>query len=66
MKVAWRKLEGVVTVYEGSLDAAERGCILFFHGLGASKDVQLPDLESLAARGFLVVGVGGVGHGERR
>lgn len=69
MKVAWRKLEGVpvVTVYKGSLDAAtDRGCILFFHGLGASKDVQLPDLESLAARGFLVVGVDGVGHGERR
>ena len=46
--------------------AAERGCILFFHGLGASKDVQRPDLESLAAQGYLVVGVDSVGHGERR
>ena len=46
--------------------AAEKGCILFFHGLGASKDVQRPDLESLAAQGYLVVGVDSVGHGERR
>ena len=55
MKVERRKLEGVpvVTLYESSLDAAaDRGCILFYHGLGASKGVQLPDLESLAARGF--------------
>ena len=46
--------------------AAEKGCVLFFHGLGASKDVQRPDLESLAAAGYLVVGVDSVGHGERR
>lgn len=46
--------------------AAEKGCILFFHGLGASKDVQRPDLESLASPGYLVVGVDSVGHGERR
>lgn len=55
MKVAQRELEGVpvVTVYKGFLDAAaDRGCILFFHGLGASNDVQLPNLESLAARDF--------------
>lgn len=39
---------------------------MFFHGLGASKDVQRPDLESLAAAEYLVVGVDSVGQGERR
>lgn len=46
--------------------AAERGCILVFHGLGASKDAQLKELEALARQGFLAVGVDNVGHGERR
>ncbi len=46
--------------------AAEKGCVLFFHGLGASKEVQRPDLESLAAQGYLVIGIDSVGHGERR
>lgn len=45
---------------------AERGCTVVFHGLGASKDVQLKELESLAEQGFLAVGVDNVGHGERR
>lgn len=57
----------VLTVFQGEPGrAAEKGCILFFHGLGASKDVQRPDLESLAAQGYLVVGIDSVGHGERR
>ena len=56
-----------LVVVEGDLGtAAEKGCVLFFHGLGASKDVQRPDLESLAAQGYLVIGVDSVGHGERR
>lgn len=57
----------VLAVYEGRReDAAAKGCILFFHGLGASKDVQLSDLESLAKHGFMAVGVDNVGHGDRR
>jgi alpha-beta hydrolase superfamily lysophospholipase len=40
--------------------------VLWFHGLGAEKDVHLPELEQLAARGFLAVGVDAAGHGERR
>jgi uncharacterized protein len=55
-----------VLVSEGSAErAAERGAILFFHGLGASKETHLEDLELLAARGFLAVGLDNVGHGER-
>lgn len=46
--------------------AAERGCILVFHGLSASKDIPLSELESLACQGFLAVGVDNVGHGARR
>jgi uncharacterized protein len=46
--------------------AAARGCTVVFHGLGASKDAQLKELESLAGQGFLAVGVDNVGHGERR
>ena len=39
---------------------------LWFHGLGADKDVHLPELEQLAAQGFLAIGIDAVGHGERR
>lgn len=53
-------------VYKGHLqEASQKGCIFFFHGLRASKDVQSKELESLAEHGFLVVGVDNVGHGER-
>ena len=53
-------------VYKNDLRAAShRGCILFYHGLGASKDKQLKELMDLASSGFLVVGVDNVGHGDR-
>lgn len=56
-----------VFVYENDIEsAAQNGTVLFFHGLGASKDVQLHDLKNLAQHGFLVVGMDNVGHGERR
>jgi dienelactone hydrolase len=38
----------------------------WFHGLGADKDVHLPELERLGAEGFLAIGIDAVGHGERR
>lgn len=54
-------------VFQGDVEAAaEKGCILVFHGLGAAKDVHFKELESLAAQGFLTVGIDNVGHGERR
>ena len=56
-----------VLVYKGEAEvAAERGCILCYHGLGSSKDAWLHDLREIAARGFLVVAVDNAGHGERR
>lgn len=39
---------------------------LWFHGLSADKDVHRPELERLAASGFLAIGVDCAGHGERR
>lgn len=40
-------------------------CVLYLHGLGASKDVHTVDLERLAARGHLAIALDAVGHGER-
>jgi len=55
-----------VLVSDGAPErAAERGAVLFFHGLGASKETHLEDLELLAGSGFLAVGLDNVGHGER-
>lgn len=42
-----------------------RTCVLYLHGLGASKGVHAVDLQRLAARGHLAIGVDAVGHGER-
>ena len=54
-------------VFEGSMEkAAARGTILLYHGFSASKESNVKELESLAARGFLAVGVDNIGHGKRR
>jgi uncharacterized protein len=69
MQINYRKFGDIpaVLLHEGLLDkAVQKGCILCYHGLTASKDVWLHDLEEVARRGFLVVGVDSVGHGERR
>jgi len=47
-------------------ERARLGTILFYHGFGKSKDDYVPVLQRLAEAGFLVVGVDGIGHGERR
>lgn len=46
--------------------AAERGTVLFMHGLGANKEINQPELERFADAGFLAIGIDAVGHGERR
>jgi dienelactone hydrolase len=43
-----------------------RPAVLFYHGLQSDKETHRKELESLAAQGFLAVGVDAVGHGERR
>lgn len=47
-------------------ERAKLGTILFYHGFGESKDGYAPVLQRLAEAGFLVIGVDGIGHGERR
>jgi dienelactone hydrolase len=39
---------------------------LVFHGLGASKEVQVPELRQIASAGFTAVVLDNVGHGARR
>lgn len=57
----------VAILYKGDLEtAANKGCILCYHGLTSSKDDWLHDLEMIAEKGFVVVGVDNVGHGERK
>ncbi len=45
--------------------SVSNGTILFYHGLGASKETLLPEITRLAAAGFFVVAVDAVGHGSR-
>ena len=46
-------------------DSLERPVVLFYHGLHTSKETHIKELEELAHRGALAVGVDFVGHGER-
>ncbi|MFL6594857.1 MAG: dienelactone hydrolase family protein [Chthoniobacterales bacterium] len=43
-----------------------RPAVLFYHGLHSDKETHRKELESLAAHGFLAVGVDAIAHGERR
>lgn len=56
-----------LVVFRGTPEeSAKLGTILFYHGFGESKDGYVSVLQRLAEVGFLVVGVDGIGHGERR
>lgn len=46
--------------------AAARGTVLLYHGLGASKEAHLDTLAALAGTGLLAVGLDNLWHGERR
>ena len=45
--------------------SVHKGTILFYHGLGAAKELHLAEIEQLTAAGFLVIAVDAVGHGQR-
>ncbi len=47
-------------------ESARKGTVLFYHGFTATKEVNRPELEGLAAAGFLAIGIDNAGHGERR
>jgi len=46
--------------------AGRRPALVYLHGTGGSKERSLPRLKELAQRGFVVVGLDGRFHGERR
>ncbi|MBI2841336.1 MAG: alpha/beta hydrolase [Acidobacteria bacterium] len=62
----WGEIPTVVVAAGRFEEAASRGTILFFHGLGADKEANLKEYLSLSRRGFLVVGIDNAGHGQRR
>ncbi len=67
IEVERRKFGDVPALLVGPRDAvAPLPVALWFHGLGADKDVHLPELEALAVQGFLAIGLDAAGHGERR
>ncbi len=47
-------------------DGRPRPTVLFYHGLHTEKETHRRELESLAQRGFLALGVDAAGHGGRR
>ncbi len=47
-------------------ESKKNGCILFYHGLGVSKETHEKELRSLAEQGFCAIGIDNIGHGERR
>ncbi|MFN8611125.1 MAG: alpha/beta hydrolase family protein [Vulcanimicrobiota bacterium] len=49
-----------------SQDGRPRPTVLFYHGLHTDKETHRRELESLAQRGFLALGVDAAGHGGRR
>lgn len=49
-----------------SKDGRPRPTVLFYHGLHTDKETHRRELESLAQRGFLALGVDAAGHGARR
>ena len=57
---------GSIPVHAVALDKRrERPVVLFYHGLHTSKEVHTTELNALAQRGFLALGVDFQGHGER-
>ena len=63
-EIATRRIGTVPTLVVSH--GGKLGTVLLFHGLGASKEANLPELHQLASAGFVAIGVDAVGHGERR
>jgi ribosomal protein S18 acetylase RimI-like enzyme/dienelactone hydrolase len=57
----------LLMAWNGDRDEARgRGTVFFLHGFTACKETHLKELESLASRGFLAIGIDARDHGERR
>ena len=57
----------IILVYDKLLSSAiKKGSIIFFHGLGSSKNIQYNDLCKYAKNGYLAIGIDNWGHGDRK
>lgn len=68
MNHRYEKISGVPTliVYKDSMEkAAEKGTILFFHGLHSDKKGPAKEILSLAENGYLAISSDNWGHGDR-
>jgi uncharacterized protein len=52
-------------IREPAQRTAPHPTVLWFHGLGVSKETHVEELEQLAFAGFLAVGIDAAGHGQR-
>jgi dienelactone hydrolase len=64
-RVRFGEIPALVAYRDAPEDAAARGTVLVYHPLGRDKSLHADDLERLATRGFLAVGVDAIAHGER-
>jgi len=61
-----RLLRGQIPALEMTAEPRPSRAVLVFHGLGASAEVQRPELELLARAGYRAVGLDAPHHGSRR
>jgi hypothetical protein len=47
-------------------EGTPRAALLWYHGLGVSKETHRPELERFARAGIMAIGIDAAGHGERR
>ncbi|MDQ3282091.1 MAG: alpha/beta fold hydrolase [Acidobacteriota bacterium] len=65
MKVLHTKL-GTAPALIATPDGEPRATLLWYHGLGVSKETHFPELERFARAGIRAIGIDAAGHGERR
>jgi uncharacterized protein len=64
-RIRFGDIPALVAYRETPEDAAARGTVLVYHPLGRDKSLHATDLERLAEKGFLAIGVDAIAHGER-
>lgn len=65
MRIADDEIPALLFFSDSIEKAGGRGTVLFYHGLVSSKEANAKELESIARKGFLAIGIDNVEHGER-
>lgn len=61
-----KKQVPLLFVFANNLEsAAQKGVVLFYHGLSSKKECNLKEFKDIAKNGFLAIGIDAVGHGQR-